>query len=77
MQGTGIILGKRLGKVGGGGAGAGARAGDPSSVRELVQKLCQSSTPLAKSMDYLQASRPRCVNNRFGVCLPYLCLLCD
>ncbi|GLC72176.1 hypothetical protein PLESTF_001215200 [Pleodorina starrii] len=53
--GTGIIL-KRLGKPGaaGPGAGAGARGHDPSAVRDLVQKLCQSSTPLAKSMDYLQ-----------------------
>ncbi|GLI70554.1 hypothetical protein VaNZ11_015474 [Volvox africanus] len=52
---TGIIL-KRLGKPGpgGGAAAAGARAHDPATVRELVQKLCQSSTPLAKSMDYLQ-----------------------
>ncbi len=54
--GTGIIL-KRLGKPAagsGGGAGGGPRAHDPASVRELVQKLCHSSTPLAKSMDYLQ-----------------------
>ncbi|KXZ48233.1 hypothetical protein GPECTOR_29g14 [Gonium pectorale] len=53
--GTGIIL-KRLGKPGGAGpaAGAGQRVHDPAAVRELVQKLCQSSTPLAKSMDYLQ-----------------------
>ncbi|PNW76618.1 hypothetical protein CHLRE_11g467739v5 [Chlamydomonas reinhardtii] len=52
---TGIIL-KRLGgkAAGAGAAAAGPRAHDPSSVRELVQKLCHSSTPLAKSMDYLQ-----------------------
>lgn len=30
------------------------RTHDPNAVKELVQKLCQSSTPLAKSMDYLQ-----------------------
>jgi hypothetical protein len=26
---------------------------DTAAIRELVQKLCQSSHPLAKSMDYL------------------------
>lgn len=52
--GTGIIL-KRLGKPGGGSApvGPGGKA-DPAVIKELVQKLCQSTTPLAKSMDYLQ-----------------------
>ncbi len=56
--GTGIILGKRLGKAG---AAAGAPAGaavvrttDTAAIQEMVQKLCQSSHPLAKSMDYLQ-----------------------
>ena len=52
---------KRLGKAGGGGAAGAAGGGgaggvktsDLGSIRELVQKLCQSSHPLAKSMDYL------------------------
>lgn len=30
-------------------------AQDTNAMREMVQKLCQSSHPLAKSMDYLQA----------------------
>jgi hypothetical protein len=27
---------------------------DTNAMRDMVQKLCQSSHPLAKSMDYLQ-----------------------
>mmetsp|Transcript_13605 Transcript_13605/g.29130 ORF Transcript_13605/g.29130 Transcript_13605/m.29130 type:complete len:548 (+) Transcript_13605:262-1905(+) len=50
--GTGIIL-KRVGKAPGGGAGPVLKAGDLNGIRELVQRLCQSSHPLAKSMDYL------------------------
>ena len=47
---------KRLGKPSAGGAAGGAgavKAGDLAGIRELVQKLCQSSHPLAKSMDFL------------------------
>lgn len=56
--GTGIILG-RLGGARGAGGGGGAQGGgvksvDSSGIRDLVQKLCQSSHPLAKSMDYMQ-----------------------
>ena len=29
------------------------KAGDLNSIREMVQKLCQSSHPLAKSMDFI------------------------
>lgn len=50
-SGTGIIL-KRSGKPTS--ASAGGKPGDLAAVRDLVQKLCQSSHPLAKSMDYLQ-----------------------
>mmetsp|Transcript_4923 Transcript_4923/g.12064 ORF Transcript_4923/g.12064 Transcript_4923/m.12064 type:complete len:515 (-) Transcript_4923:352-1896(-) len=51
--GTGIIL-KRLGKPSAANPGAGAvKSGDTGAIRELVQKLCQASHPLAKSMDYL------------------------
>lgn len=48
--GTGIIL-KRSGKPT---SASAAKPGDLAAVRDLVQKLCQSSHPLAKSMDYLQ-----------------------
>jgi hypothetical protein len=34
--------------------GGGANIKDFNVVREMVQKLCQTSHPLAKSMDYLQ-----------------------
>lgn len=48
--GGGIIL-RRQAK----GAGApGAKAGDLTQIRELIQRLCQSSLPLARGMDYLQ-----------------------
>ena len=50
--GTGIIL-KRLNSVGRSGSNQ-IRPGDPGVVRELVQKMCQASHPLAKTMDYLQ-----------------------
>jgi TRAF3-interacting protein 1 len=53
--GTGIILG-RLGVAGKGAAAgsAGVKAGDLAGIKDMVQKLCQSSHPLAKSMDYMQ-----------------------
>lgn len=51
QAGSGIIL-KRLGKAPA--ATAGVKAGDHQGIREMVQKLTQSSHPLAKSMDYLQ-----------------------
>ncbi|GAX84615.1 hypothetical protein CEUSTIGMA_g12036.t1 [Chlamydomonas eustigma] len=57
--GTGIILG-RLGAAGKGAAAGGAaggavvKVGDLTGIRDMVQKLCQSSHPLAKSMDYMQ-----------------------
>mmetsp|Transcript_25571 Transcript_25571/g.46560 ORF Transcript_25571/g.46560 Transcript_25571/m.46560 type:complete len:161 (+) Transcript_25571:881-1363(+) len=53
--GTGIIL-KRQARptAGAAGGGAGSRVNDPAVLREMVQKLASSSTPLAKSMDYLQ-----------------------
>lgn len=57
--GQGIILKRKgsmaRGAAGAAGAGGGApvRTNDLASIRELVQKLCQSSNPLAKSMDYL------------------------
>ena len=34
-------------------AGPTVKAGDLNSIREMVQKLCQSSHPLAKSMDFI------------------------
>jgi hypothetical protein len=33
--------------------GPAVKTTDTAAIRELVQKLCQSSHPLAKSMDYL------------------------
>eukprot|EP00798_Chlamydomonas_sp_ICE-L_P011176 gene11176-18789_t len=61
-QNTGIILKRKGSMARGGGAGAAAhaagashpiKANDLQGIRELVQRLCQSSNPLAKSMDYL------------------------
>ncbi|KAF5843622.1 microtubule-binding protein MIP-T3-domain-containing protein, partial [Dunaliella salina] len=49
-RGQGIIL-KRMGNKAGGGV---TQVKDLGVIREMVQKLCQRSHPLAKSMDYLQ-----------------------
>lgn len=48
--GTGIIL-KRQGKAAA--AGGGVKAGDLSAVRDMLQKVCQASMPLARSMECL------------------------
>lgn len=52
--GKGIILGRLGARAGASAVAAGIKSGDHAAIREMVQKLCQSSHPLAKSMDYMQ-----------------------
>jgi chromosome segregation ATPase len=49
-SGGGIIIQRRIGKR----EGKGHYGGEVASLRESLQKLCQCTNPLGKTMDYIQ-----------------------